>query len=214
LICVRLRAAGRLNLNRILELPRPESSIINRGSLTAAAIHDDAHLLRRTREGDERAFSLLYDRYQGCIYRFALRLSGSEDLAEDVVQEVFLALIRGRQAFDPAAGPLKSYLFGMARNMVRRLVLEPPVEPDEDLQDLSEDPLDGLEQAESIAKVRRALLGLPAHYREAVVLCDLEEMSYEEAAAALECAVGTVRSRLHRARALLLARLSGLRCQA
>ncbi len=182
--------------------------------MTAAAIHDDAHLLRRTREGDERAFSLLYDRYQGCIYRFALRLSGSEDLAEDVVQEVFLALIRGRQAFDPAAGPLKSYLFGMARNMVRRLVLEPPVEPDEDLQDLSEDPLDGLEQAESIAKVRRALLGLPAHYREAVVLCDLEEMSYEEAAAALECAVGTVRSRLHRARALLLARLSGLRCQA
>jgi RNA polymerase sigma-70 factor (ECF subfamily) len=62
---------------------------------------------------------------------------------------------------------------------------------------------------EEIESVRQAVLGLPLHYREVVVLCELEEMSYGEAAASLGCAVGTVRSRLHRARALLKRRLRG-----
>jgi RNA polymerase sigma-70 factor (ECF subfamily) len=60
---------------------------------------------------------------------------------------------------------------------------------------------------ERIDRVRDAVLSLPAHYREAVVLCDLQRLSYQEAAEALECAVGTVRSRLHRGRALLIGKL-------
>jgi RNA polymerase sigma-70 factor (ECF subfamily) len=180
----------------------------------AAANHDDAELLRRMRNGDERSFEILYSRHQAWIYRFALRFSGSVEAAEDVVQEVFLALIRGVDRYDPAAGPLRSYLFGMARNLAHRAHPGPVLEPGENLPDMGEDPLDGLEQSERIEHLRQALGGLPAIYREVVVLCELEELSYEEAAKLLGCAVGTVRSRLHRARALLLARLGGLRCRA
>jgi RNA polymerase sigma-70 factor (ECF subfamily) len=70
-----------------------------------------------------------------------------------------------------------------------------------------DDPLDELARNETIATVRQAVLALPSHYREVVVLCDLHEMSYAEAAEVLRCAVGTVRSRLHRARALLIQKL-------
>jgi RNA polymerase sigma-70 factor (ECF subfamily) len=68
-------------------------------------------------------------------------------------------------------------------------------------------PLDDLVQAETIELVRKAVLSLPAKYREVVVLCELQDVSYGEAAEVLGCAIGTVRSRLHRARALLLAKL-------
>ena len=80
--------------------------------------------------------------------------------------------------------------------------------PDENLI-VRIDPLGNLVRNEEIESVRQAVLGLPLHYREVVVLCELEEMSYGEAAASLGCAVGTVRSRLHRARALLKRRLRG-----
>jgi RNA polymerase sigma-70 factor (ECF subfamily) len=76
---------------------------------------------------------------------------------------------------------------------------------------LSIDPLAGLLRAERIENLRRAVHALPVVYREAVVLCDLEEMSYGDAAAALGCPVGTVRSRLHRARAILAVRLAASR---
>ncbi|HYG81822.1 MAG TPA: sigma-70 family RNA polymerase sigma factor, partial [Pyrinomonadaceae bacterium] len=71
----------------------------------------------------------------------------------------------------------------------------------------SDDPLGDLTRAEVIDSVRQAVMALPAHYREVVVLCDLHEMSYAEAAEVLGCAVGTIRSRLHRARSLLIEKL-------
>ena len=75
------------------------------------------------------------------------------------------------------------------------------------MTDRTGDPLDELTRSELIEGVRQAVLALPQHYRETVVLCDLHELSYQETAAVLGCAVGTVRSRLHRARALLVERL-------
>ncbi len=172
----------------------------------------DAALLRRVHAGEESAFDLLYRRHQGRIYRYALRMSGSPEAAEDVVQEVFLAVIRGARGFDAAHGALASYLFGMARNLLFRQGGAPPAdELEEGSAVIDADPLEGLHQAEQVERVRQALAGLPAHYREAVVLCDLEELSYAEVAEMLGVAVGTVRSRLHRARALLLDRLSGQR---
>jgi RNA polymerase sigma-70 factor (ECF subfamily) len=71
----------------------------------------------------------------------------------------------------------------------------------------SQDPLSELARAERVAALRRAVMSLPVRYREAVVLCDLQELSYADAATALECAIGTLRSRLHRGRALLAAKL-------
>ena len=183
----------------------------------------DAELLRLTLAGDEEAFTALYRRRQGGVYRFALQMSGSEALAEDVVQETFMVLMRDGGNFDAGRGSLAAYLYGIARNHVlrafdreRALVrfddeAEEGGEPPHENLVARPDPLGDLTRAESVEKLRQAVLALPAHYREVVVLCELHEMSYAEAAEALGCAVGTVRSRLHRARAMLAEKLRGRR---
>ena len=178
---------------------------------------NDSELLRSMLAGDEEALALLYRRRQGSVYRFALQMSGSKTIAEDVTQEVFLFLMRDGHVFDPARGSVSAFLLGVARNHVlRRLRVEQLLAP---LGDDSEDevpsvhastdlcPLEDLTRAETIESVRKAVLSLPSKYREVVVLCELQEISYEETAGILGCAIGTVRSRLHRARALLLAKL-------
>ncbi|MBI4889846.1 MAG: RNA polymerase sigma factor [Acidobacteria bacterium] len=184
--------------------------------LTAVSSFDEAALLRRIESGDENAFDKVYSRHQGPVYRYALRVSGSPEIAEDVVQEVFLALIRGAKGFDPGCGSLSSYLYGMARNHTFRQLgaSTSGVELEEETAAPETDPLEGLTQAEQVERVRSALAGLPAHYREIVALCEMEEMPYAEVAEMLGLAVGTVRSRLHRARALLLTRLSQESCRA
>ena len=180
-------------------------------------LRNDSELLRSMLAGDEEALSVLYRRRQGAIYRFALQMSGSKAIAEDVTQEVFLFLMREGHLFDPARGSVSSFLFGVARNHVlRRLRVEQQLAPigdefDDDVPSLhaSADlcPLEDLTRAETIESVRRAVLSLPSKYREVVVLCELQDISYGETAEILGCAIGTVRSRLHRARALLLAKL-------
>lgn len=165
-------------------------------------------------KGDETAFLVLYQQHQPAVYRYACRMTGSRETADDVVQEVFMALIRGARGFDPSVGPLRSYLYGIAR---RKLIRETPPEGLQPLEGI-ETPVEAeshvrLEEAEALELMRQALAALPEHYREAVVLCDLEEMDYTEAAEILGCAVGTIRSRVHRARALLAERLTRLRVQ-
>jgi RNA polymerase sigma-70 factor (ECF subfamily) len=178
---------------------------------------DEAGLLEQARRGDAAAFSRLFGRYQGPIYRYAAHMCGREG-ADDVVQETFLALLRDPVRFDPARGTLGGYLFGIARHHVfRRLRSRTPAETGEDLDDAllveaaaQPTALDHLARAEMIAGVREAVASLPAIYREVVVLCELQEMSYVDAAGVVDCPVGTVRSRLHRARALLATKLSRL----
>jgi RNA polymerase sigma-70 factor (ECF subfamily) len=172
--------------------------------------------------GEEEALTALYRRRQGSVYRFAMQMCGSQALAEDVTQEVFMVLIRDGQTFDPARGSLNAFLVGVARNLLlRRLQRERFYAPIEDNSDddtaahesftTADGPLEELSRLETINSVRMAVLALPERYREVVVLCDLQEMSYIEAAAVLSCAVGTVRSRLHRARALLINKLRPVR---
>jgi RNA polymerase sigma-70 factor (ECF subfamily) len=178
---------------------------------------NDSELLRSMLAGDEEALALLYRRRQGAVYRFALQMSGSKTVAEDVTQEVFLFLMRDGHVFDPEKGSVSAFLLGVARNYVlRRLRVEQQLTPlgddfDDDVTVLhaSTDicPLEDLTRAETIESVRRAVLSLPSKYREVVVLCELQDISYGETAEILGCAIGTVRSRLHRARALLLAKL-------
>jgi RNA polymerase sigma-70 factor, ECF subfamily len=200
----------------------------------------DEELLRMMRAGDESAFVSLYHRRQRNIYRFALRMSGSETVAEDVTQEVFMSLICEKGKYDSSRGSLQSYLYGIARYQVLRRIEKdrlltqisderiergdhqhtqnesgnpnlPNAPLDARLEGLISltDPLGDLTRREVIDSVRQAVLSLPAHYREVVILCDLHELSYAETAQALGCAIGTVRSRLHRARTLLLDKLSG-----
>lgn len=190
----------------------------------ATELTDDG-LFRRILAGDEDAFALLYRRKHPAIYRFVLHMTGNPAVAEDVTQEAFMTLIRDAKRFDPARGTLGGFLFGVARNHLRKRWEQdrhsvPLPELEEDLHTLvsgngasrngnngSALAHDQLASLETVGRVRQAVATLPAAYREAVVLCDLEEMSYEEAAAALDCPVGTVRSRLHRARALLIEKL-------
>jgi RNA polymerase sigma-70 factor (ECF subfamily) len=177
----------------------------------------DDELLIRLRTGDEHAFAALYRRRHGAIYRFALHMSGSPAAAEDITQEVFLALLREECGYDRERGTLSGYLFGIARKLVLRNLergrSDVPLESETDEgapRELAviDDPLAGLTRHESIAALRRAVQALPRRYREVVVLCDLEELDYAEAATALGCPIGTVRSRMHRARALLLDKLN------
>jgi RNA polymerase sigma-70 factor (ECF subfamily) len=179
----------------------------------------DDELLRLSTAGDEEAFGALYRRRQGGVYRFALQMSGSRTIAEDVTQEVFMVLMRESHGYDATRGSLSSYLYGIARNHVLRCLdrnrpfvamVDEGGEATETVCEqliAQDDPLGELTRNEMIATVRQAILALPAHYREVVLLCDLHEMSYVEAAEVLRCAVGTVRSRLHRARALLIEKL-------
>lgn len=186
-------------------------------------IHEerDDVLLRRAAKGDEEAFTQLYRRHQTALYRYALRMTGSAWSAEEVVQEVFMTLIREPGKFDAERGAVGAFLFGVARNKVLKHLERAPRELP--LREPGPDGLGGKEPADPVTpavwaerweradRVRNAVLGLPAEFREAVVLCDLEELSYEEAARLSGCPVGTIRSRLHRARALLLAKLELLR---
>jgi len=146
-------------------------------------------------------------------------MSGSVAVAEDVTQEVFLALMQDASRYDAARSSLSSYLFGIARNQVlRRLDRDRNFAPlpeegetdDAVLLSAGHNPLGELTRQETIEAVRQAVLALPVHYREVILLCDLHELSYQDAAAALACAVGTVRSRLHRGRALLVEKLKGM----
>jgi len=177
----------------------------------------DSELLQAMLAGDEAALATLYRRRQGSVYRFALQMSGSTALAEDVTQDVFMALLRSGHSYDSDRGPLSWFLLGMARNVLRqRLGRErfyTSLADDAgksggacELHSMS-DPLSELSRNETIEGVRKAVLSLPARYREVVVLCELQELSYAEAAGVLGCAIGTVRSRLHRARSLLIDKL-------
>jgi RNA polymerase sigma-70 factor, ECF subfamily len=206
--------------------------------MTKATELTDDGLLGRMIAGDEDAFTLLYRRKHPSIYRFALHMSGNAAIAEDVTQEVFMTLIRDPKRFDPARGTLGGFLFGVARNFLRKRWEQDRrlVALDGDANEIGGHSSNGngngagsgalrngahangngfpgaagsdeFATRETIGRVRQAVATLPENYREIVVLCDLEEMSYEEAASALGCPVGTVRSRLHRARAILLEKL-------
>lgn len=182
----------------------------------------DDLLLRRAGKGDEDAFLVLYRRHQAALYRFALRMTRNAWAAEEIVQDVFMTLMRDPKKYDATRGTLGGFLYGIARNRVmkhlERLPREIPLEEkNEDgtgtgivLQDAST-PATQAEKRERSEQVWSAVLELPAEFREAVILCELEERSYEEAAQLAGCPIGTIRSRLHRGRALLMARLEILR---
>ncbi len=162
---------------------------------------------------------MIYHRYQGGIYRFALHMTGNPAMAEEVTQEVFMALIGQPDRFDSLKGSLQAFLFGIGRNHTLRCLERErglmPLDAGGEWQthatgEASLELLDDLARRESVARLREAVKSLPPIYREVIALCDLEEKSYAEAAQMLACAVGTIRSRLHRARGLLLAKLEAL----
>jgi len=178
--------------------------------------HSDDDLLRLIAKGQEPAFVEFYRKHQGSVYRFALHMSGKTEVAEEVTQEVFLTVMSVAKQYDSKRGTAVSYLYGITRNFVLRCLERerPYVAALEDVESqhagtLADecDLLGDLARNERIESLRKAVLALPPAYREVVVLCDLNEMDYAQAAGALGCAIGTIRSRLHRARALLMEKM-------
>jgi RNA polymerase sigma-70 factor (ECF subfamily) len=179
-------------------------------------VESDRTLVERTAAGDREAFATLYRRHQGAVYRFARLMSGSSPAAEDVVQEVFLALMKDAARYDAGRAALTTYLFGMARRVTRRRLLRERrfIEIDaveiargRSTADMTPNASEALEHSDALQRLRDAILSLPSRYREVVILCDLEGVTYDTAAASIGCAIGTIRSRLHRARQLLATKL-------
>jgi RNA polymerase sigma-70 factor, ECF subfamily len=174
----------------------------------------DSELLELMAAGDREAFGALFRRYQTLVYRFARQMTGSKEAAEDVTQEVFIALAENAGRYDVDLGSLGTYLYGIARNLVRqrykRAKIEANVVPLEDGASASlaitSNPVDDLARAERIRALRHAILLLPVRYREVIVLCELNDLPYEQAARIVGCPVGTIRSRLSRAKMMLVER--------
>ena len=183
---------------------------------TTTAPLPDTELLRQMRSGTAAAFQALYRRHQGPLYRFATLRCGSPDLAADVVQEVFMGVLTGALRFDPLRGQLQHFLFGVARNLILkheqargRTASLPDSEDgeDDDSGDYKAEPLARMLSNEVADDVRRALAQLSPHYRDSLILYEMHDLSYQEIAAICQVDIGTVRSRLSRARALLAKRL-------
>lgn len=190
--------------------------------MTSTHPDTDAELLRQMRLGTAAAFQALYRRHQGPLFRFAMLRSGSRDTAADVVQEIFMGLLTNSFKFDPLRGALPNFLYGVARKLLLRH--EHPRHREESLawdeNDDGEETAEGCEQHEPLQRllsdelaeqVRRALSLLPPHYRDAVILYELHELSYLEIADICQVDIGTVRSRLSRGRALMAKRLAAHR---
>lgn len=179
---------------------------------------DGGDLLHRFRAGDEEAFAAIYRLHSPHVFRFALHMTGDRGKATEITQDVFVWLIHHPSQFDPARGGLSAFLIGVSRKLLmrrqqdeRRWIRFSDLESTsaQRFADSSSTPPDLA--TSRTAELRRAIGTLPPRYREVLVLCDLEGRTYEEAASALECATGTVRSRLHRARQLLTRKLLGKR---
>ena len=160
----------------------------------------------------ERDIKSAFDLHKDAVYRFAWRMTGSADIALDVTQDVFLTLLRARDRFDPARGTLRAFLLGIARNLaLTRLHQESRWSVLEQQADQEEMVVERMEAGEARERVGRAVAMLPPLQREVLILAQYEELSLEEIAIAVHAEVGTVKSRLFRARENLRRMLAPLK---
>ncbi|HEY0544890.1 MAG TPA: RNA polymerase sigma factor [Pyrinomonadaceae bacterium] len=175
----------------------------------------DEELLTQASRGDEAAFLALYERHRDAVFRFAYRLLGSIELAEDVAHDCFLSLIEQPQRFDSTRASLRTYLYGAARNLAmkhfRRTGQDVAVDDaaEEFLTTAEKQPLHQLLDEEVSQVVARAVALLPPLQREALVLFEYEELPLAEIARVVAADVGTVKARLFRARRNLKKSLAG-----
>jgi RNA polymerase sigma-70 factor (ECF subfamily) len=174
----------------------------------------DEELLAQIRRGNQRALVEVYDRYQAPVYQFALAMSGDQSIAADITQDVFLLMLEQNvpfhafSGFNPEKGALEGYLLGVTRKLTRKVMRKQsrwlPVGEELPSRDFF---AQKIEFSFSLERLRSAIERLPVKYREAIVLCCLQERSYEQASAIIGCSMGTLASRLSRARKLLSERL-------
>lgn len=171
----------------------------------------DELLMDKIVRGDESAFVELYRRHSPRVYRFAYGMCGARSIAEDCTQEVFLNVLENGDRYRGFSGAARSWLYGIARHkVIDKLRQRGRLEFGLDTADVSDDaeaPEQHVIAHRRVDELRRTIVAMPLRYREVIVLCELEELSYAEAAVMLDCPVGTIRSRLHRAREVLAKKL-------
>ncbi len=171
---------------------------------------DEAELVARSQDGDLAAFNRIVERYQGLVYNVAARITGNRTSAEDVAQETFTSAYRSIRRF--RGGSLRAWLTRIASNLsidaIRSSRRRPEESLDEHLLNPAFQPVSAVESPEQRAlsneladEIQRAIMAVPEEQRALLVLIDVQGMSYEEAAQAVGVSVGTVKSRLSRARA-------------
>ena len=167
---------------------------------------DEFILLKRAAGGEAEAFRTLFEAHHEAVFRVAYRLTNEREAAEDITQDCFLRLMSDRNKFDAARGSLRQFLYGMVRNLVLQFwqARGRTVSLSDDLGDgppaTDALPVDAIVIGEIGEAVQAAVSNLPVLQREAIVLFEFEELSLEEVAAAVGSDVGTIKSRLHRAR--------------
>ena len=176
----------------------------------------DADLVRLCLDGDESAWHELVGRYTRKVFGLGYRFVGRVDEAEDLTQEVFVKVYQGLSRYRPAEGSFSTWLMTVARNHAidryrrrreeRLRIVEEPALLDS-MPDRGETPFRSLEREERVRLVHSGLRALPSDLREPIVLCDLQGLPYEEAAATLGIPLGTVKSRINRGRLELAKRL-------
>jgi len=171
------------------------------------AVTDDV-LIKRLAAGDPTALWLIYERHQGVVFRFIYRVAGSRDLAEDLTHDAFVALMLRPQDYDATRASLRTYLCGIVRNLERtqrrrrRPEAELPHEAVTQSQSIA-DPLSSLMRHELARRVQQAVLELKPLLREVLVLIEYEGFTLAETASVVGTRIGTVKTRLHRARAAM-----------
>lgn len=174
---------------------------------------DDATVVRQVIAGSVGEFRTLVERHQGPVYRFVLGLLGHRQEAEDVTQDAFLAAFRSLAKFDPGRARFSTWLFTIARNLaINRYRKELPHRKLAELTAVEvRNPPDGrTESTESLAQIDRALDTLPLEQKTVFVLAEIEQLAHAEIAHIEGIAVGTVKSRLSRAKGRLRVALRDL----
>jgi RNA polymerase sigma-70 factor (ECF subfamily) len=161
----------------------------------------------------EAEFQKHFDEHKDAVYRFAWRMTSTAVVAEDIAQDVFLSLLRQPQRFDPSRGTMRAFLLGIARNVALKRWRD-----EERWEELGDEEfvmqpmnIDHVERNEIAETVGNAVRSLPPLQREVLILAEYEDLSLEEIARAVESEVGTVKSRLHRARENLKQMLAPLK---
>ena len=166
---------------------------------------EEAVLLERIREQDERAIEALYERYSGPLYSLAYQVTGGDRFAQDVVQEVFVAVWKNAGRFDPARGSLSSWLFALARHKaidlvrkeanVRRHTADVDLEFEESPDDVDQEAWLRLRRD----AVRNAMIALPEAQRTALELAFFRGLTHVEVSEALGIPLGTAKTRIRTA---------------
>jgi len=159
----------------------------------------DEDLMLQVRDGAGETLGVLFDRYQTPLFNFYSKLTGDRTLSEDLVQEVFLRILKYRQSYSPGT-PFRAWVYQIARNaridhfrkFPRQTALEPEMLP-------PVLPTDSAQEQQEVELLQRALQQLPEEKREILLLCRFQELKYEEIAALLGCELNTVKTRIHRA---------------